>query len=344
MLSAQRGGRAAEDARGVARARGVRARDHRPAEGRAHHPVAHAALRVHALHRRRDPRAPRRRRARRKASRPIPKRWRSSLAPAAGSMRDSLSLLDQAIAHGALDVEQVSRSFGGTAFAGRARDRCRASPTKTSPARSSGWVSCSTPGTSRAGSPKTSSRRSRDAFLLTSAKGQVRVDVPEDDVGAARRARRPASGPRDARAHARDARPGRRRHARRRRRRSRGSCSRSRWCAWPAAMPGRRCRRSPSASTGSNAARRRRRHRRAAAPAPPRRRRPRRRAPAPESAPRGLGSQSGARSPSSSAIAPPGSGRPSRRNRQPIRNLRRPRPPSRRRPRLRRWARSTSTT
>src|SRR5205823_2397212 len=35
---------------------------------------------------------------------------------AAGSMRDALSLLDQAIAHGALDVEQVSSLFGGTAF------------------------------------------------------------------------------------------------------------------------------------------------------------------------------------------------------------------------------------
>ncbi len=37
----------------------------------------------------------------------------------AGSMRDSLSLLDQAIAHGAIDVEQVNALFGGTAFAGR---------------------------------------------------------------------------------------------------------------------------------------------------------------------------------------------------------------------------------
>ena len=37
----------------------------------------------------------------------------------AGSMRDSLSLLDQAIAHGRIDVEQVSVLFGGTAFDGR---------------------------------------------------------------------------------------------------------------------------------------------------------------------------------------------------------------------------------
>ena len=39
----------------------------------------------------------------------------------AGSMRDSLSLLDQAIAHGRIDVEQVNALFGGTAFAGRMR-------------------------------------------------------------------------------------------------------------------------------------------------------------------------------------------------------------------------------
>ena len=53
---------AAEDARGAARARRVRARHHRSAEGAAHDPVAHAALRVHAAVARRDRRPPRRRR------------------------------------------------------------------------------------------------------------------------------------------------------------------------------------------------------------------------------------------------------------------------------------------
>jgi DNA polymerase III subunit gamma/tau len=37
----------------------------------------------------------------------------------AGSMRDSLSLLDQAIAHGAIDVESIAALFGGSAFDGR---------------------------------------------------------------------------------------------------------------------------------------------------------------------------------------------------------------------------------
>ena len=37
----------------------------------------------------------------------------------AGSMRDALSLLDQAIAHGAIDLEQISALFGGSAFDGR---------------------------------------------------------------------------------------------------------------------------------------------------------------------------------------------------------------------------------
>ena len=41
--------RAAEDARGAARPRRVRARHHRPAEGAAHHPQPHPALRVHLL-------------------------------------------------------------------------------------------------------------------------------------------------------------------------------------------------------------------------------------------------------------------------------------------------------
>ena len=40
---------------------------------------------------------------------------------AAGSMRDALSLLDQAMAHGALDVEQVGSLFGGTDFEMRMR-------------------------------------------------------------------------------------------------------------------------------------------------------------------------------------------------------------------------------
>ena len=100
---------------------------------------------------------------------------------AAGSMRDSLSLLDQAIAHGALDVEQVSLLIGGSAVTGASRCSERDRRGRRGRARRRS-ASCSTPGTSRVASPKISSRPSRDAFLLASAKGKVRVDVPEDDM------------------------------------------------------------------------------------------------------------------------------------------------------------------
>ena len=101
MLS--RGGvqRPAEDARGAARPRGVRAGHHRPAEGAAHHPQPHPALRVPPAARRRargawsttwsaDAGLERRPRA------PRP----TCCAPAAGSARDTLSALDQVVAAG----------------------------------------------------------------------------------------------------------------------------------------------------------------------------------------------------------------------------------------------------
>ena len=82
MLSAQRGGGAAQDARGVARARGVRAGDHRSAQGRADDPFPNAALRVHPLHGRRARRRISPTSARRKGSTPIARHSRSSRAPA----------------------------------------------------------------------------------------------------------------------------------------------------------------------------------------------------------------------------------------------------------------------
>ena len=75
---------AAEDARGAARARRVRARHHRPAEGAADDPLAHAALRVHAALARASSSATSPTSSPGKASRPTPRRSTSSPAgPAA---------------------------------------------------------------------------------------------------------------------------------------------------------------------------------------------------------------------------------------------------------------------
>ena len=181
--------------------------------------------------------APRRRVRARKASRPIPKRWRSSPAPAPGrcATRSRCSTRPSRTARST--SSRSARCSAAPRSTGRARDpasdrrrrrrrrarragraarrRARAAPAHRRPARDRRAT-------------RSCSRRRR---------GRVRVDAPEDDVERARRARR-AGRARRARAHARDARPGRRRHARHRRRRSRASCSRSRSCAWPAARPG----------------------------------------------------------------------------------------------------------
>ena len=200
-------------------------------------------------------RAPRRRRAPKEGVEASPKRWRSSPVPAAGSMRDSLSLLDQAIAHGALDVEQVSaRSFGGSPFDGRVAS-CERSPTKTSPARSSALGELLDAGHE----PR---RLAED--LLRDAARRVPAHVGEWDgcastprkttwraLARARRSRWVAAMlVRDTR----DARPGGGRHARRRRRRpAPGARDRARAPGAPRSGH-RRSRRSPNGSTGSNAA------------------------------------------------------------------------------------------
>ena len=75
----------------------------------------------------------------------------------AGSMRDSLSLLDQAIAHGR-DRRRAGRTRCSAAPRSTVAWRCSGRwPTRTSPARWSRSVSCSTPGTSPAASPRTCS-------------------------------------------------------------------------------------------------------------------------------------------------------------------------------------------
>ena len=168
-----------------------------------------------------------------------------------GSMRDSLSLLDQAIAHGAVDLEQVSAIFGGSAFDSRI-GCCARSSTRTSPARWSRSVSSSTPGTNLAVSPKTSSRRcatrssSRPRAAACASRRRpmhstcwalsVNSWARRTSSGCSRRWDRPSSTCAAPTLPIRD------------------SCSRSRWCGSRDEKRGRRCRRSPSGSTDSSAA------------------------------------------------------------------------------------------
>jgi DNA polymerase-3 subunit gamma/tau len=98
----------------------------------------------------------------------------------AGSMRDSLSLLDQAIAHGRIDVEQVNALFGGTAFAGRlAVLRAVADEDVAGALVALGEL------LDAGHEPRRLTEdllvTVRDAFLLTAARGRVRVDLPADD-------------------------------------------------------------------------------------------------------------------------------------------------------------------
>ena len=151
-----------------------------PQKVAAHDPVADAALRVHALHRRR---------ARRRISPTCSRQEGVEADPEAlaviaragaglGPRRAVAARPGDRARHGRLDVEQVSPTCSaGTAFERRVAMLERW-PTRTSPARSSRWASCSTPVTSRAASPRISSRPSRDAFLLTPAKGKCASTHP----------------------------------------------------------------------------------------------------------------------------------------------------------------------
>ena len=154
-----------------------------------------------------------------RASTPTPRRSRSSPARAPGSMRDSLSLLDQAIAHGAHRPRAGRRAVRRNARSTVASRSCARSPTRTSPARWSALGEQLDAGHEPRRLTEDLLATVRDTFLLTSARGRVRVDVARRRGRGARGARR-AGGRAHARAHARDARAGRRRHARHRRRRS----------------------------------------------------------------------------------------------------------------------------
>ena len=127
MLSANASNALLEDTRGTAGARGVRARHHRPRACAPHDPVAHRST---------------------SSSRSTPSTSSPRTSPsvceregvpadpaaleviaraAAGSMRDALSLLEQAIAHGSLDVDASPRCSAarGSSCACAARRRRR---------------------------------------------------------------------------------------------------------------------------------------------------------------------------------------------------------------------------
>jgi DNA polymerase-3 subunit gamma/tau len=98
---------------------------------------------------------------------------------AAGSMRDSLSLLDQAIAHGAVDLEQMEALFGGTTFDGRLAI-LRAIADEDVVGALVAFGEQLDAGQEPRRLVEDLLATVRDAFLLTSARGRVRVDAPDD--------------------------------------------------------------------------------------------------------------------------------------------------------------------
>jgi DNA polymerase-3 subunit gamma/tau len=99
----------------------------------------------------------------------------------AGSMRDSLSLLDQAIAHGALDVEQVSGLFGRTAFERRAAILAAIADEDVA-----GALVVLQELLDAGHEPRRLTEdllvTSRDAFLVAAGRGRVRVEAPAEET------------------------------------------------------------------------------------------------------------------------------------------------------------------
>lgn len=99
----------------------------------------------------------------------------------AGSMRDALSQLDQAIAHGAIDVEQVGELFGGTAFEkriailGAVADEDVAGALVT-------LGELLTAGHEPRRLTEDLLATTRDAFLVAAARGRVKVEAPDEEV------------------------------------------------------------------------------------------------------------------------------------------------------------------
>ncbi len=101
---------------------------------------------------------------------------------AAGSARDALSLLDQALAHGAdrLDAVVIGALFGGTAFSARLGILdAIASEDSTGALVGLGELLESGHEPRRVAQDLLSAIR--DAFLLTAARGRVRVEAPAED-------------------------------------------------------------------------------------------------------------------------------------------------------------------
>ena len=101
----------------------------------------------------------------------------------AGSMRDALSLLDQALAHatGRLDATEVVRRCSAVRPSSCARRSSERSPMATPRRRSSSSARCSTRATSRVGVAEDLLRGARDAFLLTAGAGRVAVEGTEEE-------------------------------------------------------------------------------------------------------------------------------------------------------------------
>jgi DNA polymerase III subunit gamma/tau len=101
---------------------------------------------------------------------------------AAGSARDALSLLDQALAHGAarLDADVVAALFGGTAFAARLQI-LDAIAGEDSAGALVGLGELLESGHEPRRVAEDLMSASRDAFLLTAADGRVRVEAPAED-------------------------------------------------------------------------------------------------------------------------------------------------------------------
>jgi DNA polymerase-3 subunit gamma/tau len=99
----------------------------------------------------------------------------------AGSMRDSLSLLDQAIAHGAVDAEQVGELFGRTAFERRTTILAAVADEDVA-----GALVTLQELLDAGHEPRRLTEdllvTTRDAFLLVSARGRVHVDAPDDEA------------------------------------------------------------------------------------------------------------------------------------------------------------------
>ncbi|MFN8025022.1 MAG: DNA polymerase III subunit gamma/tau [Acidimicrobiia bacterium] len=169
----------------------------------------------------------------------------------AGSMRDSLSLLDQAIAHGAVDVEQVGELFGGTAFERRVEILGAVADEDVAGALVT-LGDLLTAGHEPRRLTEDLLATTRDTFLLASARGRVKVEAPDDEVARLSELGEKMGQGLLVRALetlgqavvdiAAPTPP------------TRASCWRSRWCASPAATPARRCRRWRSGSSGSSAA------------------------------------------------------------------------------------------